>query len=139
MIMGCLQSKNEVGSKPVQDPDRSQAESTATAEENTQEKATLQTESPTCQSVGVRSDNYDHLENFPIRDDEDVTKNGDNSATNDGLVGNSGDCEGGDDGGDDGGTCEGGDNGGGDDGGTCDGGDSGGGDDGTCDGGGDDD
>ena len=85
VTMGCLQSRNkEVSnsqkSSTAQGETAAQSNSTAQGESNTQETST---ESPASQKKSTRNDNYDHLENFPVRDDEaEVTGGGESSANN---------------------------------------------------------
>lgn len=88
--MGCLQSREqEVSipaqggqeSSPAQAKTTSQSDLIAQGESNTQETST---ESPGSQKKPACNDNYDHLENFPVRDDEeDVTGRGEGSTNND--------------------------------------------------------
>ena len=122
VTMGCLQSRNKEVSNP-QKSSAAQAESAALSNSTAQgESNTLETstESPATQKKTTHNDNYDHLENFPVRDDEaEVTGGGESNANND--TGNAGD------GNDDGGNGDCGDTSGGDDiGGGCDDGDAGG-------------
>ena len=140
--MGCLQSKTQDGSSKSRGgaaeestAQTTQAHSTAQVEIALEDTHTT-AESANGTKTALRSDNYDHLENFPVRDDEEEVNSGgdggDNGGAGGGDGGDSGDAGGG------GGDCgDVGDSGGGGDDGGDSGGGGGGGDGGDC-GGGDD-